>query len=40
MFTFMQWLKEYVEKLKRNKNDKLPDNDTTDHIATAMKGDS
>ena len=40
MFTFMQWLKEYVEKLKRDKNNKLSDNDTTDHIATVMKGDS
>ena len=40
MFTFMQWLKEYVVKLKRDMNDKLSDNDTTDHIATVMKGDS
>jgi len=51
MFTFMRWLKElpHVSPFHRSsdeldrlcdKNVKLSDNYTTDHMATAMKGDS
>lgn len=37
MAKIIKSFKEYISKLRRDKNDKLPDSDTTDHMETSLR---